>query len=278
MNNKFRLIRNKMRGKLVAPLLVVSTISIFGLSSHVKAYSIDEISAVKVNSINNEIEHGVLEASEIINSPKIIELKMQARALKVYENWNLFSEIDYETVLEIVKCLNGYQSAINIEDADAIVTCQIEIMKEYAVTKVNSREQLYDSYSLNVSDLLINKSIAVKDMESYLNGILQDISNSQEYCEAALTDLVKVTCIAPATGDTKGIGLSDGDNSARLLWARLSSAMMEVIGAYDEATMIKMPDSFGRETYFPYKMLTGADIFDQMASVAKRGVNSVYLK
>lgn len=164
------------------------------------------------------------------------------KATNVYNNWCQHGSYEYDKIVDLINCLNNFESDMSIQSANDIVEDMINVATIPGAYNISAGETVYQTYSLNLSDLLVdnpNGVQAIKHMESCLNGILTDRSNAKEYAKKALIEEVK---IAELNQESMGLSLTSGDKSARIIWARLVIGLNGLCGSFADDVVVVVED------------------------------------
>ena len=161
------------------------------------------------------------------------EAKVSEAANIVYNNFSMFTGYGYDDIADAIRVINGLESSMSIDTADAIICDVLNVASVPGVNNALSGEQLYGTNAVNLSSILIfnqeGKS-AVSSMELNLNGALTDLNNLAIYGERAIIE----EAIIKNNGVSGGVGINTGDPAARLLWARLAiytNAIVNTLGS-----------------------------------------------
>lgn len=201
------------------------------------------------------------ETIEIINS----------RASSIEANWSLFGEYDKETIVEVIKSINGLDSSMSINEADNIM---LDVMNRATINGVKNAvagEKLFDVYELNFTDLLLsdNGYTGVKAMELNLNGALVDQGNLGIYGTRALT----TEAIIRNGGITGGLGIDSGSAGARLIWSRLVIGTNVIISSLGDDFSITV----GEDVY-TMSNLIDASFYESVVESAKQELSNNLVK
>lgn len=149
------------------------------------------------------------------------EVKVSEAANIIYNNFSMFTGYGYDDIADAIRVINGLESSMSIDTADAIICDVLNAATVPGVNNALNGEQLYGTNSVNLSSILIfnqEGKTAVSSMELHLNGALTDLNNLAIYGERAIIE----EAIIKNNGVSGGVGVNSGDPAARLLWARLA--------------------------------------------------------
>lgn len=200
---------------------------------------------------------GLLYIGIKISNPKDLEEKppvydgvdedLDTNAMIIKENWNKFnSDHGEDEIKEMIKCINGQESSLTLQDVDNIV---LEMISKSLEPAVNNQISLLQGAAatekpqeLDLSSLILDGTKgqkAVEDMEDYLNGMFTNPSETEFYSKGSLID--------QATALSEGGTLSDftlGEdtpNGVKLIWIRLAQATNTLTGfACDESMTVSV--------------------------------------
>jgi len=170
----------------------------------------------------------------VVDTEKELLKQVNVLADSVYSNWKNVPGNEYtrENIVELIKCLNGLDSQIDLSTADDML---VEILNKVTVPAVNNmmlNTNAFPVSAVEMSDLLLTDVQAIDDMESYLNGALANPLNRQVYTQYLNCALVDEHIIL--NGKTyKGFNLDTAKPEVRLLWSRMvigTNAMLGTLG------------------------------------------------
>lgn len=274
----FALIRTPKSGKSDRPIHSKKKIILIGLAITIglgSAFLLGRYSKNNTNSDknisyqddidqnqNNDLMNDE-EKDSVVSAEKIDELSTQ-----IYENWKtLGCEYSKEDIVELIKLLNGMESSISIETADDML---IDVLNRATVPTVNSiiTGTKEESNKVQIADLLLeNKTgiTAVSDMESYLNGAIENPFDINEYANGAIEDEVRLLVNDETVEGLDLTSATNTDPALRLVWSRLAINANAIFGTLGEDYSY----SDGNDTYY-LKEINDCNILEEVAKDAMK--------
>ena len=206
------------------------------------------------------------------NTEKELLQRVNVLADSVYNSWKNVPGNEYtkENVVELVKCLNGLDSNIDLATADDMI---VEMLNKVTVPAVNNmmlNTNAFPVSTVELSDLLLTDVQAIDDMESYFNGALMNPLNRQTYTNYLNNALVDEHIILD--GKTyKGFNLDTAKPEVRLLWSRLAIGTNAMLGTLGEEHVVVV-----NGVVYTAKEVDDYRIYNSIASEALKelGLNS----
>ena len=218
----------------------------------------DDIDQNQNNDLMNDEDK-----DSVVSAEKIDELSTQ-----IYENWKtLGCEYSREDIVELIKLLNGMESSISIEAADDML---IDVLNRATVPTVNSiiTGAKEESNKVQITDLLLedkNGITAVSDMESYLNGAIENPFDINEYANGAIEDEVRLLVNDETVEGLDLDSATNADPALRLVWSRLAINANAIFGTLGEDYSY----SDGNDTYY-LKEINDCNILEEVAKDAMK--------
>lgn len=212
------------------------------------------------------VESDFVTSSEAFNS--IVDTTnteaIEAKATKLAEQANAAGlEYDRNTLADMIKCINGLDSNMSMNDADDIL---VELVNAMSVPATNNA-LFSTSDSVPVIDLtgivLDDPAKAgVDKMAKNMMGVCIDSQNVKTYAKSALEDMATVVA---EDGTVDGFNLNTATPQAKLVWARTAIGANAVIGSLNDDYQISTLDG---NTYTKLDLTEFAP-YDEIANAAK---------
>lgn len=169
-------------------------------------------------------------------TPDMTEITEDAKV--VYENWiALGSEYTEENVVELIKCLRGYESSISVDDAVAMIDDTIFRTMVPGVDNLQAGENIAPTNPLNIADLVADSDEAkdaIDDIQYYVNAILADVTNREASINEGLERVVRVI----VNGETvDGFNSYASSPAAKIVWS-------EAVTCFTSLARIQNEDAF----------------------------------
>lgn len=143
----------------------------------------------------------------------------------IFDNWSQMTDsYDKATIEEVRKAINGEESSMSQDQADEILN---DMVNQAVVPNINKVINGTDEEvnEINLSSLIQDGTEgkeAVVDMESYLNGMITDEANGQNYARRAFEDQARILGEDETVGGLNVTTDSEVSPSVRYIWARLA--------------------------------------------------------
>lgn len=216
------------------------------------------------------------ESPETVQDGEEVTEEAKTVAKTVYANWKaLYPDMAYteDDILELVKFLNGIKSSIDADIADRMLLDILNVVTAPAVNNAINGTEPTKAVNVDVSSLLINdqKGLeAIKNMETNLNGAINNPTNFEEYANDALVDEVGITTATTVDGlNVNPQSEECSTPSEILLWSRLAVNANAIYGTLGEDYSF----TEGGLTY-EIKDLTDYAFYENLATLAKKDLGT----
>jgi len=169
--------------------------------------------------------------------PDMTEITEDAKI--IYENWTtLGSAYTEDNIVELIKCLRGYESSITIDSAVDMIEEIILQAIVPAVDNLQIGENIQTTHQVNLVDLVADNDEAkpaIKDIQDCINNILADIRNR----EVSINEgLAKIIAVIKKYETVDGFNPNTSSPAARIVWAEAATALTGLASIQNEDEII----------------------------------------
>lgn len=218
-------VQNKKEEKDEKPKSSSSTIG--GFASREAASSmLEEVSS---STSEQEAEFTSSTSSAIVDD-ETINNQIELATDMIYENWTAAgATYDKSTIAEMIKCLNGIESTMSIEEADEMLVNMLNIGIIPAVNNAFTGEQTNTTVSIDFANILLPGDSACRGV-SKMNKLMNDTFTGSDITESVKEGLEMEARILGEVETIDGFEAMVSSPGARILWARSAIGLNGVAG------------------------------------------------